>query len=166
MNDSNKRGRGRPKGAKDKSPRKVTCNVLTEEVIEKICCLVAKGNFRYFACSKLGVNKHTFQQWITVGNKQVKDFSEGKLQESELGLQAILVQELEKAEADAHDNILSNILDSKDVKAHQWFLERRYPKLYRAYPQKRLDDEEMEESDVDAVALLADRIKAITGKDF
>lgn len=157
--------KGRQVGAKDKSPRKVACTLLSEDLIDQFCALVAKGNFRFFACTKLRVSRYTFNEWIAKGNKHLKEIMEGKRDPNDVSLFALLVQELERAEAEAHDNILSNVLESKDVKAQQWFLERRYPKLYRAYPQRRLDDEEMAEEDVDAVALLSDKLKQLMEKE-
>lgn len=138
---------------------------LTDAIVEKACAIVAAGNFRYVAAQRLGVPKGTWQGWLTRGRKELAEYAEGKRERKKLTVKAKLVTELEKAEGECHSRLLQDVLDSNSIQAKQWFLERRYNKLYSTNPNAHIDDETGETETFDAAAILAEKLRQFMGPD-
>ncbi len=60
-----------------------------------------------------------------------------------------------------HQLLLQDVIGSDSVQAKQWFLERRYNKLYSKNPNAHVDDETGEESKVDALEILAEKLRTL-----
>lgn len=135
---------------------------LTEDLIKRACEIVGRGNFRTTAMQMLGVPRHAWSSWINRGRKEIRDFLDGKIEQ--VSMQAVLVQSLEKAESEVHSDIIRDVLLSDDIKAKLWYLERRYNKLYSRNPNAHVDDESGEDSPIDPVAMLAERLEELLNK--
>ncbi len=129
---------------------------LTDELVKKACDIVEAGNFRYIAAQRLGIPRNTWASWLTRGRKELKEHTAGD--RDRLTVKASLVVELDKAEARCHQRILQDVVDSDNVQAKMWFLERRYNKLYSKNPNARIDDESGEEIELNAAQILAEKL--------
>jgi hypothetical protein len=139
-----------------------TCK-LTEELIAKMAEIVRKGNFRMVALQRLGISKNTYSKWMEVGRKQIRDVEQGR--RKAVLLQGKLVIALDDAEGFVHGRMIEDILKSDNVAARQWYLERRFNKLYSRNPAAHLDDETGETVKIDASALLAEKLAQLVGGD-
>lgn len=146
------------KKKKSSNPRSLQ---LTADMVDEMARIVRGGNFRYVAAQRLGVPTRTLQSWLLRGRKEIRRFEEGRVDESDLTLKAALVWALDEAEALAHQDILADVVHSESVQAKMWFLERRYNKLYSRNPNAVVDDEHQDTYKVDAVQLLAERLKEL-----
>ena len=129
---------------------------LTDELVDKACAIVEAGNFRYIAAQRLGISRTTWISWLARGRRELKEAEEGK--RDRLTVKASLVVKLDAAEARCHQRILQDVVDSDNVQAKMWFLERRYNKLYSKNPNARIDDESGEEVELDASQILAEKL--------
>lgn len=148
------------KGKKKVGPRhklNPTCK-LTKDVMDKFVKIVGEGNFRQTACQMLGIKRWTYCSWIAAGNKQLRDYADGK--RKNILIQGQFVQALEKAEAEAHISVLKDVKNSSDVKAKMWYLSRRYNKQYSLNPNAHLDDETGEEVKADTGMAIFERLVA------
>jgi len=150
-------GAGRPKGSLGKTQHP-TCKLSTK-IIEDFVAIVEKGNFRSVARQRLGISVSTYDKWISTGRKQIRDFESGR--RKHLLLQGKFVLALDEAEGRVHGQMVEDILDKGSIQARQWYLERRFNKLYSRNPAAHIDDETGKEVQVDAAALLAERLKAL-----
>jgi transposase-like protein len=123
---------------------------LTPQLITEAAEFIGQGNFRYVAAQRLGVNQNTFQSWIQTGKKHIEIERDS--------LEAKLAYEVERAEAECHSRILSNVLASDDVKLQLEFLRLRYNKLYSKNPNAHHDDETGTTEKVDVAALLLEKL--------
>ncbi len=129
---------------------------LTEELIEALADIVRAGNFRYIASQRMGVPITTFRQWLVRGRKERAAGKET--------LQVKLLIALDKAEAECHQTLLQDVLSAEGPGAERLkmdFLKARYNKLYSKNPNAHLDDGTMEETKVDALELIADRLRTL-----
>lgn len=149
-------GAGRPKGSLSEKQHP-SCK-LTAKLVEDICAVVRKGNFRYVALQRLGISRHTYDQWMTVGRKQIRDYEAGRRRN--ILMQGKLVLALDEAEGVVHGQMVEDILEHGSIQARQWFLERRFNKLYSRNPNAHIDDESGKEEKVDHAALLLERLVA------
>ena len=129
---------------------------LTEETVAAACAIVEAGNFRYIAAQRLGIPRNTWSSWLTRGRKELREHADGK--RDKLTVKATLVLELDKAEARCHQRLLQDVVESENVQAKMWFLERRYNKLYSKNPNARIDDDTGEEVEVSATDILAEKL--------
>lgn len=136
---------------------------LTPEMVKKVCAIVARGNFRYVAFQEVGVQRSTWAAWVTKGRKELREFAEGK--RDKLTIKATLVVELDRAEAKAHTRILKDVVESDDPRLKMDFLKARYNKLYSRNPNAHVDDEDGTETQVDALELLADKLRSLMGEE-
>ena len=126
---------------------------LTRETIHQAAKIVADGNFRKHAFAAMGVPYHRWHTWIKEGRKELREHFEGKREAKECTLYSDLVLALEKAEGKCAVGMLHDVTKAKnehgnpDVRAREWFLERRYNKLYTRNPNARVDGEESEEDE-------------------
>lgn len=151
---------GRNKG-QIKLQQSPTCK-LTEELIKEFAEILQLGNFRYTAMQRLGITRHTYSEWISAGRKQIKEFEQGL--RPELLAQGKFVLACDEAEGWVHGRMIEDILSSPSIPARQWYLEHRFPKLYNKGATS-LDDGTQEETKVDPVALLAEKIAGIGKSD-
>lgn len=160
-----KKPAAKKKAAKKKATRKratpqEAVNLsLTDDLVREACRIVEAGNFRYVAAQRLGVPASTWNSWLHRGKKELREFASGK--RDHVTVKATLVRELDKAEARCHQRLLQDVVESDSVQAKQWFLERRYNKLYSRNPNARIDDETGEETKVDALEILADKLRTL-----
>lgn len=128
---------------------------LTEAILFELAEIVAKGNFRHVAAGQLGITPNTLHGWVRRGKTYLEDYNKGKL--SELTLQARLVVELEKAEADCHGKLVVDILASGSPELKLKFLRLRYNKLYNNNP-NAVDDVTGEDVQRSAADLLIEKL--------
>lgn len=152
---------GRPKGRKNSKTRIDT--KLTEKIIQDLYDIVRRGNFRYVACQRLGITRGTYTNWTQTGRKQLREFEKGE--RTYLSLPAKLVLKLDEAEGYVHGEMVEDILEQGSIQARQWFLERRFNKLYSRNPNAHTDDETGEEVTIDPIALLAERLKELKNNE-
>jgi hypothetical protein len=132
---------------------------LTDDLVREACKIVEAGNFRKVAAQRLGVPMSTWNSWLQRGKKELREFSSGK--RTSVTVKASFVRELDKAEGRCHARLLQDVISSDSIQAKQWFLERRYNKLYSKNPNAHIDDETGEESKVDALEILADKLRTL-----
>jgi hypothetical protein len=127
---------------------------LTPAIITKVCRVVALGNFRYVAFGNLGIHRNTWRRWLDEGKKQVASY------DPERGLppQGRLLIELEKAEANAHEDIIKNVLTKGSPETQLKFLRMRYNKLYTRNPNATVDDESGAENKRTAEDIIRDKL--------
>jgi len=130
---------------------------LTQKILDDFCEIVRQGNFRYVACQRLGISVSMYKNWMESGRRQIRDMEAGE--RPNLLLQGKLLIGLNEAEGFVHGEMVEDILQSGSISARQWYLERRFNKLYSTNPNAHTDDESGET--VDAVELLRDRLKTI-----
>ncbi len=112
---------------------------LTWELIEEVCETVAQGNFRHVAIQRAGIHSERFKRWMSSGVRDLKLFAKGEL--DELNMYCHLVVEMERAEGEAHQEILQDVLLHGDPSTKLKFLQLRYQKLYNKNPNS-LNDED------------------------
>lgn len=91
---------------------------LTDEIIQKICTVVAEGNYYKTAALSVGISEATFYNW----KKRGEEVKSGKYLE--------FLELLKKAEAKSEAKYLGVIKDAANDgtwQASAWWLERRYP---------------------------------------
>ena len=115
------------------------------------------------ARQRLGVSVSTYDKWIKSGRKQIREVESGK--RKSLLLQGKLLIALDEAEGFVHGQMVEDILEKGSIQARQWYLERRFNKLYSRNPAAHLDDETGKEVKIDATALLAEKLKVLLGHD-
>jgi hypothetical protein len=130
---------------------------LTEDLIREAAAIVRKGNFRYVTANKLGIPQDTWNRWLQYGRGELRAYIHGCGPE-ELTLKARLVLALEKAEGECHATLLEDVIESDNVQAKIWFLQRRYNKLYSKNPNAHVDDETGEVIRRSATEILADKL--------
>jgi len=135
-----------------------TCK-LTPKILKDLCDIVRKGTFRYVACQQLGITVVQYGNWMKVGRQQIADFAAGKI--PAIAIQGEMVIELDKAEGFVHGKIVQNILESNSIPAMQWYLEKRFNKLYTSNPNVIKDDESGEDVHIDGAAILAERLATL-----
>jgi uncharacterized protein (DUF2384 family) len=111
------------------------------------------------AAAKMGIPIQTFNGWSVRGKKELRDHAAGR--RKTLTIKADLVQARDAAEARCHEKILLDVVTSDSIQAKQWFLERRWNKLYSRNPNARIDDETGAEVKVDALDLLAEKLRGL-----
>lgn len=129
---------------------------LTQEIIDKLAVIVAKGNFRYVARGQLGIPEGTFKSWISSGKRELKEFQSGKRKNVTLKMK--LVTALDIAESQIHGKIISNVMESDNLKLQMEYLYRRYGKLYAKTPNAH-DDETGETVKIDPLEILASKLR-------
>ena len=132
---------------------------LTDDLVAKACAIVEAGNFRYVAAQRLGIPASTWNSWLHRGKKELREFAADK--RDDLTVKATFVRELDKAEARCHQRLLQDVVESDSIQAKQWFLERRYNKLYSKNPNVNFDDETGETTKVDAFEVLAEKLRTL-----
>ena len=159
-------GPAKKKAAKSPGPAKkrATYNEafnlsLTEDIVAEACRIVEAGNYRRIAAKRLGIPLNTWNSWLQKGKKEMREYAAGK--RTHVTVKATLVRELDKAEARCHQLLLQDVIGSDSVQAKQWFLERRYNKLYSKNPNAHVDDETGEEAKVDALEILAEKLRTL-----
>lgn len=156
-----KKKRGRTKG--DKNSVQHPATKLTKKIIDEMCAIVAKGNFRQVACQRMGITPGTYRTWTQAGRKQLREFEQGE--RTYLSMQAQLVIKLDEAEGYIHGQMVEDILNHGSIQARQWYLERRFNKLYTKNPNAHTDDETGETVTIDPIAVLAARLKELKDND-
>ena len=132
-------------------------STLTEELIQEACAIIRDGNFRTIAFGKLGIPTYTWSSWVKKGNHELKDLAAEKITEEDLSLMAMMCLELNKAEAECHEELLLDVLHSGSPELKMKFLQRRYGKLYSANP-NAIEDESGEEVQRSAMDILAEKL--------
>jgi len=95
----------------------------------------------------LGIPFGTWRQWVLFGRRELQEFSEGQREPKDLTLYAELILALEKAEGKCAIGILDDVTKARtedgrpDVRAREWFLERRHNKLFSRNPNAIVDGE-------------------------
>ena len=135
---------------------------LTQKIIDDFAAIVEKGNFRTTARQRLGISVFVYDRWIQAGHKQIRDHETGK--RPNILLQGKLVKALDAAEGYVHGKMIEDILDSGSIQARQWYLEKRFNKLYSKNPNAHLDDESGQTITTDINEVLAEKLATLLGK--
>jgi transposase len=142
---------------------------LTRDLIDRVCDVVARGNFRKTAFAMHGVPLNTWKHWVTVGRciaagQKVPGTS--KPSEEHMELCAELSHRLDYVEANVEVEAVADILaqSKSDWKAAAWYLERRHNKKFSRNPVAHWDDEEAMEIKIDAKELLRDRLERLVSR--
>lgn len=137
---------------------------LTEDLVKKFAAIVAAGNFRYVAAQSLGIPQATITSWCASGRKEIEEFVEGKRET--VTIRALLLQEIEKAEANVHQTIIRDVVLGDNMPAKLWYLERRYNKLYTKNPNAYIDDEAGKEITREASDILVEKLASFIKGDI
>jgi hypothetical protein len=160
-------GKGK-KGKKGEIVGNMPALTLTSEVHKQIVEAVGRGNWRSVAYQMAGVQQATFHQWMMRGEKHLQEIVEGT--RLEMTRQAHLVLDLAKAEGKVHDFHNQQILREAKPELRFTWLTKRFAKEW-ADPGISKDDKTGEETKIDLVSALLDRLKPlqasgpITGDD-
>ena len=139
-----------------------TCS-LTQAIIDEFTRIVKRGNFRQVARQRLGISVATYDRWISAGKKQIREVEQGK--RKQILLQGKFVIAMDAAEGFVHGKMVEDILESGSIQARQWYLERRFNKMYSRSPAAHTDDETGKDIKIDAGELLLDKLKTVLGHD-
>lgn len=134
---------------------------LDMKLIDEMCAIIERGNFRYVACHRAGVSLRRFSYWLEIAKKERSERDEGD--NSKVSLHVHLLERIEQAEGELHSDCIEDILESDDARLKLEYLKLRYGKAYSGNPNARLDDENGTETKVDARELLRERLLAILG---
>lgn len=156
-----KQKRGKKKGTLS-NKQHPSCK-LTAQVIKEFAAEVERGNFRQVARQRLGIPVWTYNSWIAAGKKQLTEYTQGK--RKKLLLQGQFVLALDRAEGYVHGQMVEDILEHGSIQARQWYLERRFNKLYSRNPNAHVDDETGEEHKVDGATVLAEKLAQLFGEE-
>ena len=129
---------------------------ITPEFIARVAACIRAGNFRMVAAKREGVNEKTFYMWLNNG-KKIRDETPSRKPLPDNPYVKLHIA-VEAAEAEAHEQILADVLDSDDPRVKLKFLELRYNKLYNKNPNAKTDDESGLTQQIDVKALLVERI--------
>lgn len=95
---------------------------LTPELQEKICDIIAKGNYISTACSACGVGETTYYHWLELA------------EEGKNGIYQKFGEAVKKAEAKSEQSLVADVVKAgKDPRywpASMTMLERRFPEHY------------------------------------
>jgi len=89
---------------------------ISQDVVNKICEYISKGNYISVSCEAVGISRETFYNWLELGEKRVEPYF-------------TLLTEFKKAEADAEANRVAklHLAGEKSWQANAWLLERKQP---------------------------------------
>lgn len=108
---------------KKKKVRKTYRSLRDADVLEAFLSCKRIGLTDAVSCQRVQVNRETLKHWK----------KEGRSEEAEERYLDFIIQ-YDQAETEAEGNLLSRILQAGaqdgDVKAAQWYLERKYPERY------------------------------------
>ena len=95
---------------------------LTPALQDKICQLIAKGNYLITACNVVGINKSTYLRWVERAEQETNNGG---------GLYCDFGVAIKKAEGEAEAQLAQFVretaIDKKDGYLGMTFLERRHP---------------------------------------
>jgi len=128
---------------------------LTEPMLFEIAEIVGRGNFRHVAAGLVGVTPNTLHTWVRRGKAHLADYHSGK--KKDMTVQARLVVELERAEAEVHDKLIVDIVENGSPEMKMKYLKARYNKLYNNNP-NAIDDATGEETRVSVADMLMDKL--------
>lgn len=145
---------------------------LDHDLIKRVCNCLKKGNYRKTAFALEGVAPDTWSKWVFRGRKERKAVKAGELAKSGpngQSLQAILVEKMEAAEAEAVQGCIQNVLKPADgshpnPETILKFLRLRHPKMFNHNPAAHYDDESGEETKIDPMQAVSDRLEQLMGK--
>ena len=100
---------------------------ITPEFIERVAKCIRAGNFRMVAAKREGINDKTFYMWLANG-KKIRDETPSRKPLPNNPYVKLHIA-VEAAEAEAHEQILADVLNSEDPRVKLRFLELRYNKL-------------------------------------
>lgn len=139
-----------------------TCK-LSQKIIDEMCAIVRKGNFRTVARQRLGISTSTYDDWVQSGKRQIREVERGE--RKNLLLQGKLVLALDEAEGIVHGQMVEDILEHGSIQARQWYLVRRFNKLYSLNPNAHIDDETGRTEKADSGAALLERLLTAKGEE-
>lgn len=128
---------------------------LTESMVHEMAETVAKGNFRHVAAALVGVPANTLHSWTKRGREELADFHAGKRKDRTV--KAVLVVELDKAEAVVHGKLVADVVTDGDAALKLKFLQLRYNKLWNKNP-NAVDDATGEETRQSGADILAEKL--------
>lgn len=158
-----------PKAISDKTGVKSTetrayRGSLTMHMVRQLCEIVGRGNFRTTAREKLSIPLETWKKWLRFGRIEHEELVAGTRFQKDLSPPYYLYVGLKAAENEAHDTVLTNVVNCDSPAVQLEFLKRRWPKLYNNVNNVAIDDETQEEVKIDATAMLLEKLSALIDK--
>lgn len=130
-----KKKTGRPKGAKDKKPRKRPLpgggrpRLLTESLISEMCGYIREGNYIETAANMVGVSKASVFAWMKEGHAARRATERGDEPDPKHALSLLFLDSIKRAEAEAEvENMKAlRLMAGEAWQSIAWRLERRHP---------------------------------------
>jgi hypothetical protein len=139
--------------------------MLTTEMIEGICEVLKGGNFRIVAAQKYGISRHTMNQWIRVGKRQLQEFDEGKRPWPDVDTRGIFVQKMGIAESDFEQRAVGRIIDEGSPAEILKFLQLTRNRRYTMNQNAIEDPETGEVTKIDPKALFREKMALLDGSE-
>lgn len=138
---------------------------LSSGLIKNVCEVIARGNYKQVAFDRYGIPARTWKYWQAKGKKEFHQVSSGKLDFSDRSICYDLYTHMLEA-CGERDVAVVDVLMHEDTPAEIKF------KLYKASRPKlfapagaRFDDETGEETKVDPLTQLEDRLKDLLERE-
>lgn len=144
-----------------KVPPQVT---LTMKIVDGMCKILDKGCFRIVAAQQFGISRHTMNQWIRVGKKQLLEFDEGKRPWPDVDIRGVFVQKMGIAESSFEQRAVTRIIDDGTPSDLLKFLQLTKNRRYTMNPNAIEDPETGEVTMLDPKALLEERMAELLSK--
>ena len=147
--------------AKKKARSKLT---LTMKMVNDMCKILEKGNFRVVAAQQFGVTRHVLNKWISIGTKQLKEYDDGDRPWADVDTRGILVQKMGIAESDFEQRVVQDILRDGSPEVKLRFLQLTKNRRYNMNPNAIEDPETAEVTRIDPKELLRERMATLLDK--
>ncbi len=124
---------GRPKGARDKKPRKGSFIgrplSLNEAIIREMCSYIEEGNYIETAAHMVGVSKASVFSWLKQGHAARKALDSGESIDDKQAMCLAFLDSIKRAEAKAEvENMRAlRAMAGEAWQSIAWRLERRHP---------------------------------------
>jgi hypothetical protein len=126
-----------------------TEKTVTDELIARVSGCIRKGNFGSVAARRMGVTVKQHAYWLTKGRKDAADGTPSQCRK--------YAEAVDQADADAHAEILEDVLENGNPETKLKFLHLRYPREYNKNPRAHTNDDREQ----DAKDLLLEKLTAI-----
>lgn len=125
---------------------------LTQELQEKICDYIAKGNYAVTACNAVGISESTFYNWLERAEEEERNGE---------GIYLEFMESIKRAEAIAEAEMVQKFATEAN-KPGNWlalatFLERRHPKRWGRKDRSILQIEDKKPITITQVEVILDR---------
>jgi hypothetical protein len=108
---------------KDNPTPRGPATVMTPDRIDRLCDVIAAGNYTKVACQIIGIAESTFHIWKSRGKKHQKEGKDSVYRDFWIAIQ--------KAEAEREAAWVRSIDQDPSWQSKAWLLERRHPERWR-----------------------------------